>query len=144
MKDHLSRSEIRKDAVQGTVEAAASTVGQVATIITGAVREVASAVGGFATEVFEIRDSARKAAEEHVEQDAAEGGWVGNACTCRLLRCLTSAGVPGQPVNPRRSKSVRAGESVVGVAGLARPELEHGESCDYAAARRIQTIILHL
>ena len=73
MKDHLSRSEIRKDAVQGTVEAAASTVGQVATIITGAVRDVASAVGGFATEVFEIRDSARKAAEEHVELDAPEG-----------------------------------------------------------------------
>lgn len=65
MRDRLSKSEIRKDAVQGTVEAAAATVGQVATIITGAVREVASAVGGFATEVFEIRDSARKAAAEH-------------------------------------------------------------------------------
>jgi hypothetical protein len=65
MRDRLSKSEIRKDAVQGTVEAAASTVGQVATIITGAVRDVASAVGGFATEVFEIRDSARKAAAEH-------------------------------------------------------------------------------
>jgi hypothetical protein len=65
MSDHLSKSEIRKDAVQGTVEAAASTVGQVATIITGAVKDVAAAVGGFATEVFEIRDSARKAAAEH-------------------------------------------------------------------------------
>ncbi len=65
MRDRLSRSEIRKDAVQGTVEAAASTVGQVATIVTGAVRDLASALGGFATEVFEIRDSARKAATEH-------------------------------------------------------------------------------
>ena len=65
MRDRLSKSEIRKDAVQGTVEAAASTVGQVAHIITGAVRDVASAVGGFATEVYEIRDSARKAAAEH-------------------------------------------------------------------------------
>lgn len=65
MKDHLSKAEIRKDAVQGTVEAAAGTVGQVATIITGAVRDVASALGGFATDVFEIRDSARKAAAEH-------------------------------------------------------------------------------
>jgi hypothetical protein len=65
MSDHLSKSEIRKDAVQGTVEAAASTIGQVATILTGAVRDVASAIGGFATEVFEIRDSARKASEEH-------------------------------------------------------------------------------
>ncbi|GAW50560.1 uncharacterized protein PD653_4122 [Nocardioides sp. PD653] len=65
MSDHLSKSEIRKDAVQGTVEAATSTVGQVTTIITGAVRDVASAIGGFATEVYEIRDSARKAAAEH-------------------------------------------------------------------------------
>jgi hypothetical protein len=65
MSDHLSKSEIRKDAVQGTVEAAASTVGQVTTIITGAVKDVASAIGGFATEVFEIRDSARKASAEH-------------------------------------------------------------------------------
>jgi hypothetical protein len=65
MKDHLSRGEIRKDAVQDTVEAAAATVGQVTTIITGAVRDIASAVGGFATEVFEIRDSARRASDEH-------------------------------------------------------------------------------
>ncbi|WP_244929372.1 hypothetical protein [Nocardioides sp. W7] len=64
MRDHLSKAEIRKDALQGTVEAAASTVGQVATIITGAVRDVASAFGGFATEVFEIRDSARRASEQ--------------------------------------------------------------------------------
>ena len=69
MTDRLSKSEIRKDAVQGTVEAAAATAGQVATIITGAVRDVASAVGGFATEVFEIRDSARKAAADHATTD---------------------------------------------------------------------------
>jgi hypothetical protein len=65
MKDHLSRNEIRKDAVQDGVEAAAGMVGQVATIITGAVRDVAGAVGAFATELFEIRDSARRAAAEH-------------------------------------------------------------------------------
>ncbi|GAB6984161.1 hypothetical protein [Nocardioides pyridinolyticus] len=63
MKDHLSKGEIRKDAVQDTVEAAAATVGQVATIITGAVRDIAGAVGGLATELFEIRDSARRASE---------------------------------------------------------------------------------
>jgi hypothetical protein len=68
MSDHLSKSEIRKDAVQGTVEAAASTVGQVTTIIAGAVKDVASVIGGFATEVFEIRDSARKASAEHVPE----------------------------------------------------------------------------
>lgn len=67
MKDHLSKGEIRKDAVQDGVEAAAATVGQVATIVTGAVRDVASAIGGFATELFEIRDSARRATAEHHE-----------------------------------------------------------------------------
>ena len=64
MKDHLSRAEIRKDAVQDTVEAAAGMVGQLATILTGAVRDVASTVGGFATEVFEIRESARRAGRD--------------------------------------------------------------------------------
>lgn len=67
MRDHLSRAEIRKDAVQGTVEAAAGTVGQVATILTGAVREVAQALGGLATEIFEIRDAARRASADQVE-----------------------------------------------------------------------------
>lgn len=61
MDEHLSKSEIRKDAVQNTVEAAASAVGQVSTILTGAVKDVAGAIGGFATEVFEIRDAARRA-----------------------------------------------------------------------------------
>ena len=65
MKDRLTPWEIRKDAVQSTVEAAAGTVGAVTTILAGAVREVAGAVGGFATEIFEIRDSARRARDEH-------------------------------------------------------------------------------
>lgn len=64
MKDHLSKAEINKDAVQDAVQAAASTVGQVATIVTTAVRDVAGAVGGFATEVFEIRDAVRRARAE--------------------------------------------------------------------------------
>lgn len=65
MKDQLSSSEIGKDAVQSAVEAAATTVGQVASIITRAVKDVAGAMGGFATEVFEIRDSARRAREQN-------------------------------------------------------------------------------
>jgi hypothetical protein len=68
MKDHLSKAEIRKDAVQGAVEAAATTVGEVATILTSAVREIARSVGGLATEVFEIRDSARKASAENRDE----------------------------------------------------------------------------
>ena len=69
--DHFSKAEIGKDAVQSTVEAAAHTVGQVASIITRAVQDVAGAVGGFANEVYEIRDASRKAAEEH-DDDTAE------------------------------------------------------------------------
>jgi hypothetical protein len=64
-RDHLSRAEIGKDAIQATAEAAATTVGEVATIVTRAVRDVAGAVGTFATEVFEIRDASRRAAREH-------------------------------------------------------------------------------
>ncbi len=69
MRDHLSRGEIRKDAVQSTVEAAATTVGQVTTILAGAVRDVAGALGGFATEMFEIRDATRRAAGDRDEAD---------------------------------------------------------------------------
>jgi hypothetical protein len=69
MRDHLSRTEIRKDAVQGTVQAAASTIGVVSGIVSGAVRDVVGALGGFATEVFEIRDSARRAADDQDLQD---------------------------------------------------------------------------
>ena len=67
MKERLSKAEIRKDAVQDTVEAAAGAVGQVATIITSAVKDVAGTIGGFATDLFEIRDAARRASEDHLE-----------------------------------------------------------------------------
>ena len=63
MEDRLSRGEIRKDALQETVESVASTVGEVATIITTAVKDVAGAIGGLATDVFEIRDGVRRASE---------------------------------------------------------------------------------
>lgn len=64
MKDRLSKGEIRKDALQSTVEAGAETVGTVTTILTGAVRDVARALGTFATEVFEIREASRRARAE--------------------------------------------------------------------------------
>ena len=71
MTDRLSRNEIRKDAVQDTLTAAANTVGTVATIVTAAVGDVVKAVGGLATEVFEIRDAARKAADQNDDADDA-------------------------------------------------------------------------
>ncbi len=69
MKDRLSRPEIAKDALQHTVEAGAETVAAVSGILTSAVRDVARAVGGFATEMFEIREAARRASEENRIED---------------------------------------------------------------------------
>ena len=66
MTDRISKAEIRKDALQDGLDAAATTVGQVATIITGAVRDVVRSVGDLATELFEIRDAARRAGEDAV------------------------------------------------------------------------------
>jgi hypothetical protein len=65
MREHLSRGEIRKDSLQHTVEAGAEAVASVTTILATAVRDVARAVGGFATEVFEIREASRRARAEH-------------------------------------------------------------------------------
>ncbi len=77
MKDELSKGEIRKDALQDGVEATATAVGTVTTIVTGAVRDVARALGGLATDLFEIRDSARRASRDqaaaHREPGAGEG-----------------------------------------------------------------------
>lgn len=73
MKDHMSKAEIRKDALQDTVEATATAVGTVTTIVTGAVRDIARTLGGLATEVFEIRDSARRARDDHQVDVPPEG-----------------------------------------------------------------------
>jgi hypothetical protein len=63
MDDRLSKAEIGKDSLQEIVGAGASTVGEVASIITTAVKDVANAIGEFATDVFEIRDGARRATQ---------------------------------------------------------------------------------
>ena len=72
MRDRISKGEIRKDALQGTVEATATAVGAVTGIVTTAVRDIARTVGGLATEVFEIREAARRAAEDHGADDPDE------------------------------------------------------------------------
>ncbi len=57
----LSKSETRKDTAQVVVESGAAHVGRIANIVTNAVREVTREVGGFATEVFEMRDASKRA-----------------------------------------------------------------------------------
>ncbi len=71
-QDHLSKAEISKDAVQSGAEAAIGTVGEVATIITGAVKDVAGALGGLATELFEIRDASKRALDQHGDEVAED------------------------------------------------------------------------
>lgn len=69
MRDHISRAERRKDALQDTVETTATAVGTVTTIVTTAVRDVARVVGGLATDLFEIRESTRRAARDNDDLD---------------------------------------------------------------------------
>lgn len=69
MDERLSKSEIVKDAVQEIVGAGASAVGEVTSIITSAVKDVANTMGGFATDVFEIRDGAKRASQVADEGD---------------------------------------------------------------------------
>ena len=69
MNDRLSKAEINKDALQETMEAGVQTVSQVMSIITGAVRDVTTTIGGFATDAFEIREGVRKAKTE-LNQDS--------------------------------------------------------------------------
>jgi hypothetical protein len=70
MKDRLSKNEIRKDMVQESIEAVASTVGEVTNVIVNAVRDVSKSIGGLATDAFAIRDGARRArAQLEQEED---------------------------------------------------------------------------
>ena len=69
MKDRISGAEIRKDALQDTVETTATAVGTVTTIGTTAVRDVARTLGGLATDLFEIRESARRARDDNETTD---------------------------------------------------------------------------
>jgi hypothetical protein len=57
----LSKAERRKDVLQVVVESGATHAGRIAGIVSGAVRDVTREVGEFATELFEMRDAARRA-----------------------------------------------------------------------------------
>jgi hypothetical protein len=68
--DPLDRLETRKDTVQVAVESGATHVGSIIGIVVGAVRDVTREVGDWATDVFEIRDAARRARREGGEGDS--------------------------------------------------------------------------
>ena len=88
MDDRLSKNEIRKDALQETAQSVAETVGEVATIITTAVKDVAGAIGGLATDVFEIRDGVKRAGSAPTTQ------WT-EVADQRSGRCPRVAPAPG-------------------------------------------------
>ena len=69
----IGRLERRKDTIQLAVESAFSHVGHIATIVTAAGREVTREIGDWATDMFEIREAARRAGadeERHAELGA--------------------------------------------------------------------------
>jgi hypothetical protein len=57
----VGNAEITKDTVQVITESAATHLGRIATILTGAVREIAQEIGELASDVFEMRDAAGQA-----------------------------------------------------------------------------------
>jgi hypothetical protein len=61
MSAPLDRLETRKDTLQVVIESGATHVGSIVGIISGAVRDVTREIGDWATDVFEIRDAARRA-----------------------------------------------------------------------------------
>jgi hypothetical protein len=61
MSDSLDRLETRKDTIQVVIESGATHVGSIVGIVVGAVRDVAREAGDWATDVFEIREAARRA-----------------------------------------------------------------------------------
>lgn len=66
-RDQIGRGEIDKDAVQQALEATATAVGEVATTLAGAVRQLVTTVGELGTELSDIRDAARRAVDDPVD-----------------------------------------------------------------------------
>ena len=87
--------ETRKDLVQEAVESGATHVGRIATIVTGAVRDVAREVGSFATDLFEMREASGRALKEH-EAEAQE----------RAARLAAERGAEDEPARPREDEAV--------------------------------------
>ena len=65
----VGRFEIGKDVAQELAESAAVHVGRISTIVTTAVRDVAREVGSWATDAFELREAAARAAADEETTD---------------------------------------------------------------------------
>ena len=69
----IGKLEIGKDTLQVLTESAAAHVGRIATIITGAVREVTHELGEWASDAFEMRDAAGRAETDGAASVPAKG-----------------------------------------------------------------------
>jgi hypothetical protein len=68
----VGRFEVAKDTAQVLTESAAVHVGKIAVILSGAVRQVAHEIGEWASDAFEMRDAAGKAAKDAVTVEDEE------------------------------------------------------------------------
>ncbi len=61
--------------MQEVVESGATHVGRIATILTGAVRDVTREVGSWATDLFEMREASQRARadRESTDRESADG-----------------------------------------------------------------------
>ncbi|MGH3521150.1 MAG: hypothetical protein ACRDQ7_27995 [Haloechinothrix sp.] len=60
----VGRFESTKDTVQELTESAATRVGKIATIITGAVAGISREIGGGVTDAIEMREAAKRAKKD--------------------------------------------------------------------------------
>jgi hypothetical protein len=65
----LGRAEIAKDTFQVLTETTATHVGRIASIVTGAIRDVAREIGDLASDVFEMREAAERADKASRDDD---------------------------------------------------------------------------
>jgi len=68
----VGKFERRKDTMQELTESGVNTVGHIATIITGAVRDITCEIGGFVTDAIEMREAAAKARADENVPDTGE------------------------------------------------------------------------
>ncbi|GAA2051615.1 hypothetical protein [Williamsia deligens] len=67
----VGRFERNKDLLQEAVESTATHVGRIATIITGAVADITREIGDLVTDGLEMRDAAKRAELDAVEEPPA-------------------------------------------------------------------------
>ncbi|MFJ8909853.1 hypothetical protein [Amycolatopsis sp. NPDC102389] len=65
----VGQFESTKDVVQEVTESAATHIGNIATIITGAIRDIARETGDWLTDVIEMREASQRAQEDGARED---------------------------------------------------------------------------